>query len=170
MKWETIVTKVPNCLLKKVKNISISYWFLNAFEGQVHAYVPKRFLFASFWGWGFTQTGVTLYRCSLLHRPKKFLILNKDSNRGNEWCRMLRKMVGARGFEPPTPDTPCQCATRLRYAPKRICNLLETYTSIEIRMASTSMESKPSSWNDGMLGYRSTIPYSNSISVYSNLF
>ena len=26
-------------------------------------------------------------------------------------------MVGARGFEPPTPDTPCQCATRLRYAP-----------------------------------------------------
>ena len=27
-------------------------------------------------------------------------------------------MVGARGFEPPTPDTPCQCATRLRYAPK----------------------------------------------------
>ena len=27
-------------------------------------------------------------------------------------------MVGARGFEPPTTDTPCQCATRLRYAPK----------------------------------------------------
>ena len=27
-------------------------------------------------------------------------------------------MVGARGFEPPTPDTPCQCATRLRYAPQ----------------------------------------------------
>ena len=30
---------------------------------------------------------------------------------------MIIKMVGARGFEPPTPDTPCQCATRLRYAP-----------------------------------------------------
>ena len=29
----------------------------------------------------------------------------------------LKKMVGARGFEPPTPGTPCQCATRLRYAP-----------------------------------------------------
>ena len=29
-------------------------------------------------------------------------------------------MVGARGFEPPTPDTPCQCATRLRYAPIKI--------------------------------------------------
>ncbi len=26
-------------------------------------------------------------------------------------------MVGARGFEPPTPCTPCTCATRLRYAP-----------------------------------------------------
>ena len=35
----------------------------------------------------------------------------------NECSGMLRKMVGARGFEPPTPDTPCQCATRLRYAP-----------------------------------------------------
>jgi hypothetical protein len=29
-------------------------------------------------------------------------------------------MVGARGFEPPTPDTPCQCATRLRHAPINI--------------------------------------------------
>ncbi len=26
-------------------------------------------------------------------------------------------MVGARGFEPPTPTTPLWCATRLRYAP-----------------------------------------------------
>src|SRR5210317_279710 len=26
-------------------------------------------------------------------------------------------MVGARGFEPPTPCTPCRCATRLRHAP-----------------------------------------------------
>ena len=35
------------------------------------------------------------------------------------------EMVGARGFEPPTPDTPCQCATRLRYAPTRTCILME---------------------------------------------
>ena len=28
--------------------------------------------------------------------------------------------VGARGFEPPTPCTPCKCATRLRYAPTRL--------------------------------------------------
>ncbi len=28
-----------------------------------------------------------------------------------------RKLVGARGFEPPTPCTPCKCATRLRHAP-----------------------------------------------------
>src|SRR4051812_18538760 len=26
-------------------------------------------------------------------------------------------MVGAKGFEPSTPCTPCRCATRLRYAP-----------------------------------------------------
>ena len=30
-----------------------------------------------------------------------------------EKCRM----VGAKGFEPSTPCTPCRCATRLRYAP-----------------------------------------------------
>ncbi len=34
-----------------------------------------------------------------------------------EILETANKMVGARGFEPPTPDTPCQCATRLRYAP-----------------------------------------------------
>jgi hypothetical protein len=33
-------------------------------------------------------------------------------------------MVGARGFEPPTPDTPCQCATRLRYAPIKILQII----------------------------------------------
>ncbi len=27
-------------------------------------------------------------------------------------------MVGAIGFEPTTPGPPCQCATRLRHAPK----------------------------------------------------
>ena len=31
------------------------------------------------------------------------------------------KMVGARGFEPPTPTTPLWCATRLRYAPNGEC-------------------------------------------------
>ena len=30
---------------------------------------------------------------------------------------MFEKMVGAVGFEPATTDTPCQCATSLRYAP-----------------------------------------------------
>ena len=29
----------------------------------------------------------------------------------------LGKMVGARGFEPPTPWSRTRCATRLRYAP-----------------------------------------------------
>src|SRR5690348_6101932 len=29
----------------------------------------------------------------------------------------LRKLVGARGFEPPTPCAQGRCATRLRYAP-----------------------------------------------------
>ncbi len=29
----------------------------------------------------------------------------------------VNTLVGARGFEPPTPCTPCKCATRLRHAP-----------------------------------------------------
>ena len=31
--------------------------------------------------------------------------------------KYLNFLVGARGFEPPTPCTPCKCATRLRHAP-----------------------------------------------------
>jgi hypothetical protein len=30
-------------------------------------------------------------------------------------------MVGARGFEPPTPWSRTRCATRLRYAPNACC-------------------------------------------------
>ena len=36
-------------------------------------------------------------------------------------------LVGARGFEPPTPCSQSRCATRLRHAPisnlERICNI-----------------------------------------------
>jgi hypothetical protein len=39
-------------------------------------------------------------------------------------------LVGARGFEPPTPTTPLWCATRLRYAP--------TYPHLSISIAATS--------------------------------
>src|SRR5256885_8726238 len=34
-------------------------------------------------------------------------------------CKSLI-MVGARRFEPPTPCTPCRCATKLRYAPTEL--------------------------------------------------
>src|SRR5262249_59616048 len=30
------------------------------------------------------------------------------------------ELVGAKGFEPSTPCTPCRCATRLRYAPTEL--------------------------------------------------
>jgi hypothetical protein len=33
---------------------------------------------------------------------------------------VLTLMVGAKGFEPSTPCTPCRCATRLRYAPTEL--------------------------------------------------
>jgi hypothetical protein len=45
----------------------------------------------------------------------KFLSRRLNGRRGsgsNEFC-----LVGARGFEPPTPASRTQCATGLRYAP-----------------------------------------------------
>ena len=33
------------------------------------------------------------------------------------WRAGNQEMVGASGFEPPTPCTPCRCATGLRHAP-----------------------------------------------------
>jgi hypothetical protein len=32
-------------------------------------------------------------------------------------AKLLKKMVGVRGFEPPTPSSRTMCATRLRYTP-----------------------------------------------------
>ncbi len=46
---------------------------------------------------------------------------NPDTSGGPQTLMNIRvsgnKMVGARGFEPPTPGPPDQCATRLRHAP-----------------------------------------------------
>ncbi len=39
------------------------------------------------------------------------------------------KMVGARGFEPPTPTTPLWCATKLRYAPTQKTRLIASIGS-----------------------------------------
>ena len=39
-------------------------------------------------------------------------------------------MVGARGFEPPTPCAQGRCATRLRYAPTEIVLLILNYFRI----------------------------------------
>src|SRR5574338_617308 len=47
-------------------------------------------------------------------RPLK----SKKASR-NDWPNCLIQLVGAAGFELATPCTPCKCATRLRYAPKR---------------------------------------------------
>src|SRR5437588_11728854 len=56
----------------------------------------------------------------------------------------LLKLVGARGFEPPTPWSRTRCATRLRYAPtlnrkiapsRRKQAMLATYKTISGRKA-----------------------------------
>ena len=40
-----------------------------------------------------------------------------QNEKGLAFANPLNSLVGARGFEPPTPCTPCTYATRLRYAP-----------------------------------------------------
>ncbi len=42
-------------------------------------------------------------------------------------------MVGAAGFELATPCTPCKCATRLRYAPKK-----KEYIKIKFNLSKAS--------------------------------
>src|SRR5271165_7200348 len=41
----------------------------------------------------------------------------ESCNPGYGAISLILKMVGARGFEPPTPWSRTRCATRLRYAP-----------------------------------------------------
>ena len=43
-------------------------------------------------------------------------------------------MVGARGFEPPTPCSQNRCATRLRYAPTKIGAVLHDQDAIGKRI------------------------------------
>ena len=45
----------------------------------------------------------------------------------------LKRLVGARGFEPPTPCAQGRCATRLRYAPTLYC--IHPTLSMNIRKA-----------------------------------
>ena len=42
-------------------------------------------------------------------------------------AKCVVKLVGARGFEPPTPCAQGRCATRLRYAPTRSAGLILKY-------------------------------------------
>ena len=54
------------------------------------------------------------------HLPANFKANKKASSTGQEAFLFALKLVGARGFEPPTTCTPCRYATRLRYAPLEI--------------------------------------------------
>ena len=49
-------------------------------------------------------------------RPLTLTLHDNSIVQGN-FGKRLNLLVGARGFEPPTPWTPFKCATRLRYAP-----------------------------------------------------
>jgi hypothetical protein len=79
---------------------------------------------------------------------------------------MGEKMVGARGFEPPTPDTPCQCATRLRYAPK---NTKKQWNDGMMEHWNTGFNKEETFFSIALI-HHSNIPrfhYSNMLSVYS---
>ena len=56
----------------------------------------------------------------------------KDKKKGTRISpKPLFLLVGARGFEPPTPATPLQCATRLRHAPTFFYSLPNTCRHLE---------------------------------------
>ena len=69
--------------------------------------------------YGKYQTGKLV---NIMRGKKKSRLFTPDFtvNSSKKYNDFNEKVVGARGFEPPTPDTPCQCATRLRYAPTKI--------------------------------------------------
>ena len=53
---------------------------------------------------GYRETRRVIFYFFLWTTPKKEVARKKE-------------LVGTRGFEPPTPCTPCKCATRLRHVP-----------------------------------------------------
>src|SRR5436305_8570742 len=63
--------------------------------------------------WKASARGETL---KLRRGPRKSL-RSQMSPRPRELTNLLKALVGARGFEPPTPCAQGRCATRLRYAP-----------------------------------------------------
>ena len=71
-----------------------------------------------------------------------------NPGRANRCVNCRPKLVGARGFEPPTPTTPLWCATRLRYAPTE---LRDDYASDEIRRGERFRTSDPHNRHCGAL-------------------
>ena len=69
------------------------------------------------------RAGIHRWRVGVICRGKSCRGKCRGNNFRNEkgqpygWPNSLILLVGARGFEPPTPCTPCTYATRLRYAP-----------------------------------------------------
>src|SRR5690606_14036760 len=54
-------------------------------------------------------------------------------------------LVGARGFEPPTPSSRTMCATRLRYAPTQLVSLLGRRALVQLPQRPTilAQENQP---------------------------
>ncbi len=59
----------------------------------------------------------TLSRCARLKPPSEVLILFCYKRKKTCLFRQVSKMVGERGFEPPTHWSQTSCATKLRYSP-----------------------------------------------------
>ncbi len=63
--------------------------------------------------------------------------------------QLLKVLVGARGFEPPTPCAQGRCATRLRYAPT-VSIIAESFESRMLRklrtLTTSRSDPRPESW------------------------
>ncbi len=65
-----------------------------------------------------SSTHLCFKGASFMERGRLFCVAVRQNENGRSFKkRTARLMVGARGFEPPTPASRRQCSTRLSYAP-----------------------------------------------------
>ena len=85
----------------------------------------------------------------------RFIIYNYSRLLKNNLFKSLN-LVGARGFEPPTPWTPFKCATRLRYAPTQ-----KTVTNMLMNLCQDRMECLQGCiiYRDNLLNLRKLVAY-----------
>src|SRR5262245_48974266 len=66
--------------------------------------------------------------------PLQFRCKKKKPGENHRACNYLILLVGARGFEPPTPRSRTECSTRLSHAPTEANNHLTPFPRFEAQL------------------------------------